>query len=452
MNVTLDKTDNVNGTLTISLTEEDYQNDVKKGLAELGQKRPLKGFRPGHVPAGLLKKFYGTDVLANVVERKAGKALNDYIVNNKLAILGEPMMSKDTQFDFNKDKEFTFKFDLGFAPEFEVKLDKRVKIPYYNIEVSQDMLDKQNEAFRKRFGKQVQGEVSAADSLLKGSLTELLEDGTVKPEGITVEKTVLSPQYLKDEDEKNKLIGKKVGDEVVYNPFKAAAGNLVELAAVLNVDKEQADVKSDFKFVVNEILVNEEAEMNQELFDNVLGKDVAKNEEEYLAKVKEMIAVQLTNDSNFRFTVDAERVLRKKVGELELPEEFLKRFLLAKAQDTTQEKIDEQFPNTKKQIQWQLIKEKVATGLDVKVEKEDFLRLARFYAAQQFAQYGMSNLPDDVIEKYAGELLENKEYADDIRNRAFEDKVFSAIKGAVGIDEKTVSVEEFNKLFEDDKK
>ena len=188
--------------------------------------------------------------------------------------------------------------------------------------------------------------------------------------------------------------------------------------------------------------------MDQELFDNVLGKEVAKTEEEYREKLREMISNQLKNDSNYRFTVDAERVLKKKVGNLELPEEFLKRFLQARSKEQDEKKFDEQFPQTLEQLKWQLIKEKVARTYDVKVELEDKLRLARFYAAQQFAQYGMTNLPDEVIDKYAHEFLEKREYSEEIQNRAFEDKVFAAIKANVGIDEKEVSVEEFNKLFE----
>ena len=449
MNVTLEKNGNVNGVVTISFKEEDYQSDVKKELARIGREHPLKGFRPGHVPAALLKKHYGNEVLVNVIDRKVSKALNDYIQENKIDVLGEPMLSKDTKVNFNTDKDFDFKFDLGIAPEFDVKLDKRVKVPYYNIEVSQEMVDKQNANFKKRFGKQVPGEVASEDSLLRGSMVELNEDGTEKEDGVKVEKTIISPQYLKADDEKAKFVGHKVNDEIVFNPFKAADGNLTELAAMLNIEKSEAEIKSDFKFVPNEILVNQEAEVNQELFDNVLGKDEAKTEEEYLGKLKEMIANQLKNDSNYRFTIDAEEVLKKKVGELELPDEFLKRFLAARAgKDADEKKIEEEYPKTKQQIVWQLIKEKVARNLNVKLEKEDVLRLARFFAAQQFAQYGMTNIPDDVIEKYANQLLEKEEYANEIQNRAFEDKLFAAIKEAVGLNEKTVSVEEFNKLFE----
>ena len=280
-------------------------------------------------------------------------------------------------------------------------------------------------------------------------MIDLNADGTQKEDGLKVEKTIFSPQYMKNDDEKAKFIGAKVGDLVVYNPFKATEGNVTELASLLNVDKEQANNESDFQFLVNEILVNQDAEMNQEFFDNVLGKDVAKSVEEYTEKVKEMISAQLKNDSNYRFTIDAERVLRKKAGDLELPDEFLKKFLAARSkEENAAQKVEEDYEKTRAQIQWQLIKEKVARNYDIKVEEEDMLRLARFYAAQQFAQYGMSNLPEDVIEKYAQELLKKDDVKSDIQNRAFEDKVYAAIQDAVGIDEKTVSVEDFNKLFE----
>lgn len=448
MNVTFDKKDNVNALLTVSLTPEDYLENEKKELLNISRKHPMKGFRPGHVPMSLLKKQYGIEVRSQVVDRMVGKALTDYIVNEKIDILGEPMLSADTRVDLNQDTNYEFKFDLGLAPEFELKLDKRVKIPYYNIKVTDEMVENQNASYKKRFGKQVPGEAAAEDSLLKGSMVELDENDAAKEGGVSVDRTIISPQFLKNADEKAKFIGKKVGESIVFNPHTAADGNLTELAAMLNVDKSEADIKSNFKFNVEEILVNQDAEMDQELFDNVLGKDVAKTEEEYREKLREMISNQLKNDSNYRFTVDAERVLKKKVGNLELPEEFLKRFLQARSKEQDEKKFDEQFPHTLEQLKWQLIKEKVARTYDVKVELEDKLRLARFYAAQQFAQYGMTNLPDEVIDKYAHEFLEKREYSEEIQNRAFEDKVFAAIKANVGIDEKEVSVEEFNKLFE----
>ncbi len=449
MNVTFDKTGNVTAVLTIAITEEDYKDDFKKGLREMGMRRPIKGFRPGKVPAQLLEKLYGASVRADVVDHKVSRALSEYIVNNKVDLLGEPMMNVESKFDFDKERDYEFKFDLGLAPDFECKLDKRVKIPYYNIEVSQEMIDNQNNSFKKRFGKQVPGEEAAEDSLIRGSLTELNEDGSEKENGLKVERTVLMPRYVKDEEEKAKLIGAKTGAEIVINPAKASGDSDTEVASMLNIDKAQAaDIKSDFRLKIDEIMVNEDAEMNQELFDNVLGKDVAKTEEEYLAKIKEMIGNQLKTDSNYRFTVDAERVLRKKVGKLELPDEFLKRFLTAKSHDKTAEQVAEDYDKTSDALQWQLIREKIARNLEVKIEAEDKVKYARYMAAQQFAQYGMSNLPDDVIDRYAHELLEKPEYSEQISNQAMDDKVYAAIKDSVTIEEKSVTVEEFNKLFE----
>ena len=451
MNVTLDNNGNVSGVLTISLVEEDYQAEVKKQLSLLGRRRPIKGFRPGHVPASLLQKHYGGQVTAEVVDEIITRELTNYIRENNIDLLGEPMLSKDTQVDLVNEKNFEFKFDLGFAPEFDLKLDKRVKVPYYNIEVSQEMVDNQDGAFLKRFGTQVPGEVSSEDALIRGALVELNEDGSVKEGGISVERTIVSPKYQKDEEEKKKLVGLKVNDEVVINPYKGAGGNLTEMASMLAVDKDQADVKSDFNFKVEEILVNKDAEHGQELYDMVFGKDVAKTEKEYYAKIKEMLAGQLKSDSNYRFTIDAEKVLLKKVGELELPDEFLKRYLVSINKDTEPAKIEEEYPRTREEIVWQLIKEKVAKQYDVKIDKEDQMRLARIYAAQQFAQYGIGNVPDETLDRYAGELMENKDYAKEINRRAFEDKVFATIRDKVSLTEKTVSVDEFNKLFDEKK-
>lgn len=449
MNVRLDKNGNVSGVLTISLVEEDYQDEVKKQLSLLGRRRPIKGFRPGHVPASLLKKHYGGQVTAEVVDEIVSRELTNYIRENNIDLLGEPMLSKDTKVDLVNEKNFEFKFDLGFAPEFELKLDKRVKVPYYNIEVSQAMVDDQSNAYKKRFGTQVPGDVSTEDALLRGSMEELDKDGNVMDGGIKVERTIVSPKYLKDEVEKAKFVGLKVNDTITFNPRVSSGSNVTEMAAMLAIDKDQAEnVESDFTFKVEEILVNKDAELGQELYDMVFGKDVVKTEEDYYAKIKEMLAGQLKSDSNYRFTIDAEKVLVKKVGELELPDEFLKRYLMSINKDTEPSKIEEEYPRTRGEIVWQLIKEKVAKQYDVKIEKEDQMRLARIYAAQQFAQYGIGNVPDETLDRYAGELMENKDYAKEINRRAFEDKVFATIRDNVSLTEKDVTAEEFNKLFE----
>lgn len=450
MNVTLNKVDNVNGNITISIEPADYQADVKKRMNELGRTRAIKGFRPGHVPAALLKKLFGSQAMTEVVDRMVSKALYQYVVDNKLKILGEPMLNRDTKVDLAQETEHTFIFDIGFMPEIKLNLAD-ITIPYYNIEVSDEMVDNQNAAFKKRYGKQVPGEVSAKDSLLRGSMIELNEDGTDKTDGITVERTVISPQYLKDDVQAEFFIGRHVGDDITFNPQEAAGGSAAEIAGMLNIDKKDApDVKSDFRFHVEEIMINQDAEMNQELFDAVLGKDVAKNEEEYLTKVREMLAGQLKNDSNYRFTIDTKDALMAAAGAdtMELPDEFLKRFLASRAENEDEaKKVEEDYPRSSEQIKWQLIRDKVAEDLEVKVTNDDRMALARFYTAQQFAQYGMGNVPDDVLDRYAGDMLKDERMAADIDARAHEDKTYNAIRQAVKLKETTVSVEEFNNLF-----
>ena len=447
MNVTLDRIDSVNGVITLSIEEKDYQDKVKKELKQIGMKHPLPGFRPGHVPAGLLQKKYGKEVLVEVVNREIYDNLINYIQENKLNILGEPIIANAGEVDFDTQKDFSFKFEIGFAPEINVAVDKSVTIPYYTIEVDQNMIDQQNDMLRKRFGKQVQGEQVDATALVKGSMVELDEAGAVKEGGMTVESTIVAPQYFKNEDEKAKFADKKVGEEVVFNPWNTCDGNQAEMSSMLNVDKEQSDTKSDFKLTITEILINKPADLDQEYFDGVFGKDNVKTEEEYFAKLKEMIAGQLVNDSNFRFTMDAEKVLKEKVGALTLPTEFLKKWLVRQDNKYTAENIDEEFTKMVPQLEWQLIKEQVVKQLEVKVNEEDLTADAKRIAYQQFAQYGMANVPEDMLEKYAKDILENKEYRSQIVQQSVDNKLYAAIKNAVTLDEKTVNVEGFNALF-----
>ena len=447
MNVTLEKIDNVNGIITLSIEEKDYQDKVKKELKLISVKHPLPGFRPGHAPASLLQKKFGKEVLVEVVNREIYDNLVNYIQDNKLNLLGEPIIANAEEVNFDTMKDFTFKFEIGFAPEIKLALDKNVTVPYYTIEVDQKMIDQQSEMLCKRFGKQDKGEQVDATALVKGSMVELDENGAVKEGGINVESTIVAPQYFKNEDEQAKFEGKKLGEEVVFNPWNTCEGNLGELSSMLNIDREQADVKSDFKLTISEILVNKPAEVNQELFDAVFGKDNVANEEEYYAKLKEMIAGQLVNDSNFRFTIDAENVLKAQVGALELPVEFLKKWLVRQENKYTAENIDEEFPKMVPQLEWQLIKEEAAKQLEVKVNEDDLLADAKRVAYQQFAQYGMTNIPEEMVEKYAKDILENKEYRSQIVQQSVDNKLFAEIKNAVTLDEKTVNVEAFNELF-----
>ena len=456
MNVNFEQIDAVNGMLTVELKREDFAADVNKEVAQMGERHPLKGFRPGKAPKSLLMKFYGPSVTADVVDRMVGRAVYDYIRENKLQILGEPLPNEDTKVDIMKDEEMTFKYDLGMAPAIELKLNKRINVPYYNIEVTDQMIDDAIAHDRKRLGTLVDGEESDKESMLRGSMAELDEQGNDKENGIKVERTVISPRYMADDDEAAKFVGVKVGDTFTFNPHKAYNGNTAELSGLLNVDRADADVKSDFRITIEEIKVNKDAEMNEEFFKGVLGTETdVKDEAAFREAMRDMIAKANIPESNYRFTVDAQRILTEKAGEMPLPEEFLKRFLkLRREQDEKQnvEVTDEEAQNMFKQLRWQLVKDHLAQALEIKVEKEDIDTAAFIFAQQQLSQYGIYNAPEDLIKQQAERFMQDDRARDAIQEHALDNKFYAAVKEAVKVNEKSISVEDFRKLYEKDEK
>ncbi|MBQ3364640.1 MAG: trigger factor [Muribaculaceae bacterium] len=457
MNVSLEQIDAVNAVVTVDIKREDFAADVAKEVAQMGVRHPLKGFRPGKAPKSLLMKFYGPSVTADVVDRMVGKALYDHIRENNLHVLGEPLPNEDTKVDIMNDEEMAFKFDLGLAPAIELKLNKRINVPYYNIEVTDQMVDDAIAHDRKRLGTLVDGEVSDKESMLRGSMIELDEQGNDKEDGIKVERTVISARYMNDEDEAAKFVGVKVGDTFVFNPYKAYDGNAAELQGLLNIDRnEAAEMKSDFRVTIEEIKVNQEAEMNEEFFKGVLGTETeVKDEAAFREAVREMIQRANVPESNYRFTVDAQRILTDKAGDLQLPEEFLKRFLkLRREQDEKEntEVSDEEAQSMFKQLRWQLVKDHLAQELGIKVEKEDIDTAAFIFAQQQLSQYGIYNAPEDLVRQQAERYMQDDRAREAIQEHAIDNKFYAAVKEAVKVNEKTISVEDFRKLYEKDEK
>lgn len=448
MNVSHNSIDKLNAVISIEIEKADYAEKVKKSLRSYGERANIPGFRRGHVPYGMLVKMFGKSVKAEEINRLVSESLYNYISDNKLNILGEPMTAEDQTIDLDADENFTFKFDIALAPEINVTVDKSIKVPYYNIAVSDDMIAKQDEMFRQRQGKQITVDaVTEERDLVKGSMIEL-ENGTAKENGIVVESTILSPAYIKAE--KEKFNGVKVGDKVVFNPAAACQDSMGELASMLNIDREKAaDVKSDFEMTVTEITHLQQAEHNQEFFDGIFGKDNVKSEEEYTAKVREMIASQLTPESDYRFGIDARKAIEAAVGEIELPAEFLKRWLVATNEKYTEENIAEEYGKMEADLKWHLIKEHIAKAFEIKVADEDLKALAMSVTRQQFAQYGMANVPDELLENYSQEMLKTKESRSQLIDRATEAKIQNAIKNAVTLEEKEISTEDFGKLFQE---
>lgn len=448
MNVSHSNIDNLNAIISIELEKPDYEEKVNKSLRTYGNRANIPGFRKGHVPFSMLVKMFGKAVKAEEINRLVSESLYNYIRDNKLDILGEPVTAEDQTIDLENGENFTFRFDIALAPQIALTVDKNISIPYYKIAVTDEMVSKQDESFRARQGKQITVDALSDESdLVKGAMVEL-ENGVAKEGGIVVEATIISPKYLKG-DEKAKFATVKVGDKIVFNPDAACESSVAELSSMLNIEREKAaDVKSDFELTVSEIMHLQPAEHDQEFYDAVFGKDAVKNEEEYTAKVREMIAAQLAPESDYRFGIDARKVLEEKAGAVELPVAFLKRWLIATNEKYTAENIDEEFVKMEADLKWHLVKEHIARAFEVKVDDEDLKALALSVTRQQFAQYGMGNLPDEVISNYSQEMLKNKDSRNQLIDRATEAKIQNAIKNAVTLEEKEISAEEFGKLFE----
>lgn len=447
MNVTLNKTGNVTAVVTVTLEEKDYQDKIKKTLKEINMSRPEPGFRPGHVPAALIQKKYGKAVKYDVINKEVADALYNYIKENNIPVLGNPVPKKNEEFNLD-DKDFTFEFTVGIAPEIDTHVNKEMHIPYYNIEVSDEMIQRQDEMFRRRYGAQVPGETVEPNALVKGVITELDENGEPKAEGIVVENGIVSPQYFKSDEQRNLFVGKHLGDVVKFNPAATCEGNETELSSMLNIPKEEtAAHHGDFNLEIKEIIVLKPAEDGEEYFNNVFGKDQVHNAEEYKEGLKKIIENQLSADSNFRFTIDGKEVITKAIGDIELPDAVLKDYLKTQNEKLTDENIDEEYATMRPDLVWQLEREAIAKQLEVKATKEDMVAMAKAIAQNQFAQYGMTAVPDDVLTKYANDLLENERTLEQITTQTIDAALWAKIKESVTVDEKTVTVEEFNKLF-----
>lgn len=448
MNVTLDKTSDIEGKFIVNVEEADYEKKVKDELKKIGREAHIPGFRQGHVPAGQIKARFGKQAKSQVLNDTVYEAVINYIRDNKLNVLGEPMPVEVKEVNLD-DKDYTFEYEIGLAPVLDIKLDKDVKLPYYTIAVSDEMLAEQDKNLCQRLGSQVPGEEVDERAVVKGVLMQLNEDGTVNenPGAIQVVNGIVAPFYFKDKDEAAKFAGKKVDDKVVFNPWKSCEGNAAELASMLNLDKNiAADVKGDFQMTISEIIVHKPAEHNQEFFDNVFGKDKVKDEDEYKKALTEMIARDLAGNSEQLFQADAEKYLIDKYGDMQLPVAFLKKWLVARNEELTAENIDKEFEAMLPSLKWQLIRERVSADLNVELKEEDLLDYAKGVAYHQFAQYGITNMDDETIEQSAKRLLNDRETRSRLVERLSDLKLMNAVKGAVTLEDKTVSLDEFREL------
>ena len=452
MKISFENADKVNGQLTIVVEEADYNEKVEKTLKDYRKKANIPGFRPGQAPLSLIKKQVGEQVKMDELNKLVGETIYSYLKDNNIQFLGEPLPStKQEAQDLAKPAPYTFVFDIAVAPEIDLELTDKDKLDYYEITVDDKLVDEQVDMFASRAGKYEQVEKYQAKDMLKGDMKELNADGSEKEGGIVKEGAVLMPEYIKVDEQKKLFKGLKRGQVVVFNPKKAFPESAIEVSSMLGISKEEAaNVDSDFAFHVLEITRYVKAPVNQELFDAIYGEGVVKDEADFRSKIAEGIANQLVSNSEYKLLQDLRAYCEKKVGKLVFPEEMLKRVMRTKVKDAKE--VDEKFDASLEELKWHLIKERLVKANDVKVNDDDVLDAARLQARIQFAQYGMSNLPDETVDNYAREMLKNRETLDGFVDRAVENKLVEALKKVVKLKKKKVSLDDFNKMMEEDAK
>jgi trigger factor len=449
MNITRENIDDLNAVLKIQVEKADYGGNVEKVLRDYRKKANIKGFRPGMVPIGLIKKMYGKAVQIDEINKIVTENVQKYLTDEKIEILGDPLprMDDNEKIDFDTQESFTFSFDLGLAPAFEIKLSNKNKVPYYEIDADEKMKKDYLENYTRRYGKFEKADLSEEKDMLKGKIEALDADGNLVADGLFADDTTLSMDIIKDKKIKKQFIGVAEKETIDFDLRKAFPNDL-EIAGLLKKQKDEvAEINGNFRFTVNEISRFHPAEINQELFDRIYGEGVVSSEEDFRKKIDEEITANLKHESDYKLSIDLKKLAADKT-DFALPEDFLKRWLLKVNEKTTEEQIEKEFDTFKHDLKWQLIRNKIARMNEIKITEEELQKEAENVTRYQFRQYGLFYATDEQVSNYAKETLKREEDAKRIADTILEEKVIELLKGMVKLETKTVSIEEFNKLFE----
>ncbi|HDP76127.1 MAG TPA: trigger factor [Bacteroidales bacterium] len=447
MNIVREDIDSLNTTIRVKVEKDDYTAIVEKSLKDYRKKANINGFRPGMAPMSLIRKMYYRYILADEVTKLASDKLFDFIKENNISTLGEPIPSeKQTPIIWETDETFEFAWDLGIAPEIDIKFTKNDKFPFYKILPNDEIRKSYIDSYRNRNGKYVNVEVTDEKGMVKATLTEFNDYESPRKNGVTIEGASISIALVADKDEQKKLIGVKVGDVLVIDTHKAFP-NQADRSALLQIKKEELDsINPLFQLTITKTLTFAPAEFNQEFFNAVYGEGVVNSEEEFNKKIDEEIERNLAHESEYRFGIDLKEKLLEKL-KIELPKDFLIRWLVAINESKfTREQIESEFPMFEKDLKWQLISNKVAEEQNFAVTNEELEEFAMGYARSQFAAYGMSFLPEEYIKPYATDILKNRDEVRKIQERILDKKVIDWFKTNVNLDTKEITLDEFNKL------
>jgi trigger factor len=449
MNITRENIDDLNAVLKVKIEKADFEEKVETVLKDYRKKATIKGFRPGMVPIGLIKKMYGRAVEIDEINKVVTENIQKYITDEKIEILGDPLPKADEQekIDFETQTEFTFSFELGLSPVVDLKLSKKNKVNEYEILIDEKMRKDYMENYTRRYGELKKADLIEEKDVIKGKVEAIDTGGNVISEGPSVDETSIGVDIIKVDSIKKEFIGKRLNDSVDFD-LKAAFPNDSEIAGILHKKKEEVpDLPSNYRFTIHDISRFYPAELGKELFDKIFGEGVINTEEEFRKKVEEEITVNLKRESGYRLMMDVKDLAMEKT-DFALPEEFLKKWLLRVNEKTTQEQIDKDFNNFRKDLKWQLIRNKVARDNDVKISEEELQKEAENITRYQFQQYGLFYATEEQISNYAKETLKREEDAKRIADKILDEKALELMKDLVKLENKSVTVEEFNKLFE----
>ncbi|MBR6088062.1 MAG: trigger factor [Prevotella sp.] len=449
MNITFDNSTKAgSGLMTIVIEEADYQDDVRKQLNEYRRRVNMPGFRPGQAPLPLIKKQVGPQIKVDAINKLVGNKIYDYIKENNINMLGEPMPHLGEEpIDLDQPAPYTLKFDIAIAPEMDVKLTKKNKIVYYDIAVDDKMIDQQVDVYASRGGSYEKVNDYQDGDMLKGDIRELNADGSTKEGGIEVADAIILPAYMKNDEQKALFQGCKLGDILTINPKKAYPDSTVEISSLLKISKEEAEnITADFSYQITEISRYNKHAIDQELFDQTFGEGTVKSEKEFREKIAANLKEQMNQNAEYRFLADVRAYVEKKLGKVEYDDELMKRIMLANNKEHDQEYVDKNYEASIKELTWHLAKNKLLEQCEVKIEDADVKSAAKDMARIQFAQYGMSNIPEEYLDNYAEEMLKKPEQVDQFVNQAADIKLMKALKDVVTLDTKTISFEELQKL------
>jgi trigger factor len=441
MNITKKDISALNAELSITLTPSDYEQKVTDAIKKVQKQASLPGFRPGKVPTGLIKKQYGKSILVEEINKILNDALYNYINENKIEILGNPMSKDDNSIDFDNQTEWTFNYELGLTPIFDVKLDNSHTFEYNKVKVDEELIEKYLKDVKKNYGKPSNPEVAEASDVLYIDIVELDATNNIVPGGV-FKSTSIGIDRLKNESAKAKLVGAKKEDKIIINANELY-DSAVDKSLSLGIDKEAAEsFASNLQLTVRNIARMEEAELNQELFDKLYGAGNVNSLEEFKAKISSELDMMFAQDTDRKFIENVEKTLVEKLN-ISLPDDFLKRWLLAvNEKPITKEQLEAEYPAYAKSMQWKLIENKIIKNNEINVTIDEAREEAKSYILSQFARYGQ--VPDATeINKIADQILGKQEEAQKIFEGLYSKKVLDLLKNNCKLETKEVSYNEF---------